>query len=235
MPKHGKNYRSSLEQYQRSVAYTPQEAIEILRKTAKAKFDETVEISIRLGIDPKRSDQSVRGTVVLPHGTGKTPKVIVFTKADKAKDAEEAGADLVGADDLIAKVKEGFTDFDLCVATPDMMGQLGKELGRVLGPRMPNPKAGTVTTDVKKTIKELKSGKIQFRIDKLGIIHSPLGKMSFDNEKILANFTTLIDAIVRAKPPAAKGTYLKTIYLSSTMGPGIKVDPAKAQALTAVK
>lgn len=230
----GKKYRDSVKDIDRSVAYPPAEAMELLKKSGKAKFDETAEISIYLGIDPKRTDQTVRGTVVLPHGTGKTPKIIVFAKGEKAKEAEDAGADVVGGDELIAKVKTGWSEFDLAVATPDMMAAVGSQLGRVLGPRMPNPKAGTVTQDVKKTVKELKSGKIQYRIDKQAIIHASFGKVSFGPEKLLQNFNTLIDAVVRAKPAAAKGIYLKSIYVSSTMGPGIKVDAQKAAAVAAV-
>lgn len=226
MPK-GKKYRESMKEFSRTTLYAPAEAMEILRKIAKAKFDETVEISIKLGIDPKKSDQNVRGTVVLPHGTGKTPKVIVFAKGDKAKEAEEAGADEVGAEDLINKIKGGWMDFDIAVAAPDMMSQVGSNLGRVLGPRMPNPKAGTVTPDIKKAVKELKSGKIQYRADKLGIIHTAMGKVSFDNQKLLENFVTLLDAVIRAKPAAAKGAYLRSVVISTTMGPGIKLDPQK--------
>lgn len=232
MARHGKNYRESLKLFDRQTLYAPEEALEIVKKAAKAKFDETVEVHIKLGIDPRKSDQTVRGTVVLPHGTGKTPKVIVFAKGDKAKDAETAGADAVGAEDLIARVKEGWSDFEIAVATPDMMGAVGKELGRILGPRMPNPKVGTVTMDVKKAVDEIKSGKVQYRADKLGCIHTPLGKVSFTSEKLAHNFTTLLDAIIRAKPPTSKGTFLKTITFTSTMGPGIRVDPSRASAGT---
>jgi len=227
MPSKSKGYRESEKLLDKGSLYAPEEALELIQKTARAKFDETVEVHVRLGIDPKRSDQTVRGTVVLPNGTGKTPRVIVFTKGDKAKDAESAGADLVGAEDLIEKVKGGFSGFDIAVASPDMMGQIGKELGKILGPRMPNPKAGTVTQDMDKTIKELKSGKVQYRIDKSGIIHSPMGRVSFGKDKLMQNLLTLVDAIVRAKPPAAKGTFLRTVTLATTMGPGIKVDTQK--------
>jgi len=233
MPKHGKKYRDSLKLYDRSTLYAVEEALGLVKKSAKARFDETVECHIKLGIDPKKSDQTVRGTVVLPHGTGKTPKVIVFAKADKQKDAEAAGADEVGAEDLIARVKGGFSDFEIAVATPDMMGLVGKELGRILGPRMPNPKVGTVTPDVRKAVEEIKSGKVQYRADKLGVIHTPLGRVSFAEDKLEQNFSVLLDAVVRAKPSTAKGTYLKSITLASTMGPGVRVDPQKAQALTA--
>lgn len=233
MAKHGKKYRESLELFDRNTLYTPDEALELVKKTAKAKFDETIEVHIYLGIDPRKSDQTVRGTVVLPNGTGKTPKVIVFAKGDKAKDAEAAGADKVGAEDLIAEVKAGFSDFEVAVATPDMMGAIGKELGRVLGPKMPNPKVGTVTIDVKKAVEELKSGKVQYRADKLGCIHSAFGKVSFESEKLAQNFSVLLDAIIRAKPPTSKGHYLRSITFTSTMGPGIRVDPGKASATTA--
>lgn len=233
MAKHGKKYRESLALFDRHALYAPDEALELVKKTAKAKFDETVEVHIYLGIDPRKSDQTVRGTVVLPNGTGKTPKVIVFAKGDKAKDAEAAGADKVGAEDLIAEVKAGFSDFEVAVATPDMMGAIGKELGRVLGPKMPNPKVGTVTVDVKKAVEELKSGKVQYRADKLGCIHSSFGKVSFESEKLAQNFSVLLDAIIRAKPPTSKGHYLRSITFTSTMGPGIPVDPGKASATTA--
>ncbi|NDD27201.1 MAG: 50S ribosomal protein L1 [Proteobacteria bacterium] len=229
---HGKKYRESLALFDRNTLYGPNEALDIVKKAAKAKFDETVEMHIYLGIDPRKSDQTVRGTVVLPNGTGKTPKVIVFAKGDKAKDAEAAGADKVGAEDLIAEVKAGFADFEVAVATPDMMGAIGKELGRVLGPKMPNPKVGTVTVDVKKAVEELKSGKVQYRADKLGCIHSAFGKVSFDTEKLAQNFSTLLDAIIRAKPATSKGTYLRSITLTSTMGPGVRVDTGKASATT---
>lgn len=235
MGKHGKKYRESLKEIDRSKLYEPVEAVSLLKKTAKARFDETVEISILLGIDSKKSDQNVRGTIVLPHGSGKTPKVIVFTKGEKIKDAESAGADFAGAEDLIEKVKSGWEDFDIAVATPDMMGQVGSNLGRILGPRMPNPKAGTITQDIKKTVKELKSGKIQYRTDKLGGIHNSIGKVSFGEEKILKNLYTLIDAIIRAKPASAKGAYLRNVVLSTTMGPGIKLDPQKLVAVVQEK
>lgn len=228
MPKRGKRYVESLKDYDKLSTYLVDEAMDIVIKCAKAKFNETIELHVKLGIDPRKSDQNVRGTVVLPHGTGKTPRVIVFTKGEKLKEAEEAGADRVGADDLIEDVKNGFTDFDLAVASPEMMGQLGKVLGKILGPRMPNPKAGTVTKEIGKAVKELKSGKVQYRADKLGIIHSSIGKRDFGKEKLTQNFSTLLDAVIRAKPSTAKGTYLKSIVLTSTMGPGVKVDPQKA-------
>ena len=204
-------------------------------KVAFAKFDETVEIHIKLGIDPRKSDQTVRGTTVLPHGTGKTPKVIVFTKGEKIKKAEEAGADLAGAEDLIQKVKDGFSDFDIAVASPDMMGEIGKNLGRILGPKMPNPRAGTVAPDPAKAVTELKSGKIQYRADKTGIVHCPVGKVSFGSDKIVENLKVLLEAVVKAKPSSSKGAYLKSIALASTMGPAIKVDTQKAGAFAGLK
>jgi large subunit ribosomal protein L1 len=230
MARHGKKYRESAALIGQAPVYSVEDAVALVKKTAKAKFNETVEVHIKLGIDPKKSDQTVRGTVVLPHGTGKTPRVIVFAKGDKAKEAQAAGADEVGAEELIAKVKDGFSDFEVCVATPDMMGVIGKELGRVLGPRMPNPKVGTVTPDPKKAVEELKSGKVQYRADKLGVIHSPLGKVSFEEDMLAQNFGTLLDAVVRAKPATSKGTYLRSITLCSTMGPGVPVDTLKVAA-----
>ncbi len=202
--------------------------MDLVITNARAKFNETIEAHIKLGVDPRKSDQNVRGTVILPHGTGKTPRVIVFTKGENVKEAEAAGADRVGADDLIEEVKNGFSDFEIAVATPEMMGQLGKALGKVLGPRMPNPKAGTVTKDIGKAVKELKSGKVQYRTDNLGIIHSVIGKREFGKEKLSQNFSTLLDAVIRAKPSTSKGTYLKSIVLTSTMGPGVKLDTQKA-------
>ena len=208
------------------------EALTKLQEVSKevAKFNETVEIHVKLGIDPTKSDQTVRGTVVLPNGTGKTPKIIAFVKADKEKEALDAGAEAAGADDLIAKVKAGYSDFEICVATPDMMGPIGKGLGRLLAAKMPNPKAGTVTKDIGKTIKELRLGKIQYRADKQGIIHSSVGKRDFGKDKILQNIATLLDAVIKAKPSAAKGTYIKSVVLTSTMGPSVRVDPLKVPA-----
>ncbi|GAB6933997.1 50S ribosomal protein L1 [Calditerricola satsumensis] len=228
MPKHGKAYREVAALVDRSKLYEPAEAIELVKKTARAKFDETVDLAVRLGIDPKRSDQQVRGAVVLPHGTGKTAKVLVFAKGEKAREAEAAGADYVGDEDLINKVAQGWLDFDVVVATPDMMGQVGR-LGKILGPKglMPNPKTGTVTFDVEKAVKEIKAGKIEYRTDKAGNVHVPIGKVSFDSQKLLENFFTVIDALKRAKPAAAKGQYLRSVTLSSTMGPGIRVNVAK--------
>lgn len=235
MAKKTKKYRAALEQYDSTEAFDVAEAVENVCKVAFAKFDETVEIHVRLGIDPRKSDQTVRGTTVLPHGTGKTPKVIVFTKGDRIKAAEEAGADLAGAEDLIQKVKDGFSDFDIAVASPDMMGEIGKNLGRVLGPKMPNPRAGTVAPDPAKAVVELKSGKIQYRADKSGIVHCPVGKVSFGPEKLVENLKVLLEALVRAKPSASKGAYLKTVTLASTMGPPIKVDSQNASAFGGLK
>jgi large subunit ribosomal protein L1 len=235
MGKKNKNVKAALEQYDREETYDVADAVETVRKIAFAKFDETVEIHIRLGIDPRKSDQTVRGTTVLPHGTGKTPKVIVFTKGDKIKAAEEAGADLAGSDDLIQKVKDGFSDFDIAVASPDMMGEIGKNLGRILGPKMPNPRAGTVAPDPAKAVTELKSGKIQYRADKSGIVHCPVGKVSFGTEKIVENLKVLLEAIVKAKPASSKGAYLKNIALASTMGPAVKMDTTKAASFAGMK
>ncbi len=223
-----KRVKEIYKSYDKLNYYNMEEAIDIVLNNAKAKFNETIEIHIKLGIDPRKSDQNVRGTVVLPNGTGKTPRVIVFTKADREKEAQEAGADKVGAEELVELVKGGWSDFDICVATPDMMGLLGKELGRVLGPKMPNPKAGTVSKEVGKTVQELKSGKVQYRADKQGIVHSSVGKRDFGKEKISQNIQTLLDAVVRAKPATAKGTYLRSVVLTSTMGTGVRVDSQKA-------
>ena len=221
----------------RSKLYDPEEAIGLLKEVAFAKFDETVELHVRLGIDSRQSDQQVRGAVVLPFGTGKTKRVAVFAKGEKAKEAEAAGADIVGAEDLAARIQqENFLDFDVIVATPDMMGTLGK-LGKILGPKglMPNPKTGTVTFDIERAIREIKAGKVEYRVDKTSIVHVPLGKVSFDKEKILANFATLMEALVKAKPAAAKGTYLKSVAVASTMGPGIKINPQTATGVSLEK
>lgn len=235
MGKKHKKYKSALEQFDREATHDISDAVDTVRKIAFAKFDETVEIHIRLGIDPRKSDQTVRGTTVLPHGTGKTPKVIVFTKGDKIKAAEDAGADLAGADDLIQKVKDGFSDFDIAVASPDMMGEIGKNLGRILGPKMPNPRAGTVAPDPAKAVMELKSGKIQYRADKTGIVHCPVGKVSFGTEKIVENLKVLLEAVVKAKPSSAKGAYLRSVSLASTMGPAVHVDTQKAGSFAGMK
>lgn len=227
--KRGKNYQDSLKLYDKTTQYDPAEALDICLKTAKAKFDETIEVSVKLGVDPRHADQQVRGAVVLPHGTGKTVKVLVFAKGDKAKEAEAAGADYVGAEELVDKIKnESWFDFDVCVATPDMMGVVGR-IGRILGPKglMPNPKSGTVTMDVTKAIADIKAGKVEYRVDKTSIVHCPIGKKSFEPVKLQENLKTLMDAIVKAKPAAAKGTYLKSVVISSSMGPGVKINPIK--------
>ena len=226
--KRGKKYREALAKIDRGQLYEPEEAVKLVKETAPAKFDETVEVAVRLGIDVKHADQMVRGTVVLPAGTGKTVRVLVFAKGEKAKEAEAAGADYVGAEDLAQKITEGWLDFDVAVATPDMMGVVGK-LGRILGPRglMPHPKAGTVTFELKSAIEQIKAGKIEFRADKQGIVHAPIGKVSFSSEKLSQNLASLMEAIVKARPSAAKGQYLRSVVLSSTMGPGIPVNPAK--------
>jgi len=232
-----KKYIDALKKVDRSKLYEPQEAVALMKEIASAKFDETVELHVRLGIDPRQSDQQVRGAVVLPYGTGKTKKVAVFAKGEKAKEAEAAGADIVGAEDLAAKIQqENFLDFDVVVATPDMMGALGR-LGKILGPKglMPNPKTGTVTFDVEKAIKEIKAGKVEYRVDKTAIVHVPIGKVSFDAEKIISNLSTLMEALVKAKPVAAKGTYLKSVAIASTMGPGIKLNPQSSTGIAAEK
>jgi large subunit ribosomal protein L1 len=225
MPKHGKKFQEAFKLVDAEALYDPSEAIELVKKTAPAKFDETVDIAVRLGVDPRKQDQAVRGVVVLPHGTGKTKRVLVFAKGDKAKEAEAAGADFVGDQDMINKIQQGWFEFDVCVATPDMMSEVGK-LGRILGGKglMPNPKAGTVTFDVTKAVQEIKAGKIEYRLDKAGQIHAPLGKVSFDAEKLQENFRALLDSLVRAKPAAAKGVYLKNVAISSTMGPSVRVN-----------
>jgi large subunit ribosomal protein L1 len=225
--KHGKKYQDSVKAYDLTKQYEASEAIDVLLGTAKAKFDETVELHVRLGVDPRQADQQVRGVLVLPHGTGKTKRVLVIAKGAKADAAAAAGADYVGAEELIAKIQnENWFDFDVMITTPDMMGMVGR-IGRVLGPKglMPNPKSGTVTMDVERAIAEVKAGKVEYRLDKTAIIHCPIGKKSFGKEKLTENYTALMDAIVKAKPAAAKGTYLKSVTLASTMGPGVKVLP----------
>ncbi len=227
--KHGKKYNEAAKQIDRAAAYEPNEAIALAKQTAVAKFDETIELHLRTGCDGRHAEQQIRGAVVLPHGTGKTVKVLVFAKGDKLTEAEAAGADHVGGEELIPRIQnEGWLDFDVVVATPDMMGVVGR-LGKVLGPKglMPNPKAGTVTMDVTKAVNEIKAGKIEYRLDKTNIIHVPLGKASFDQEKLQDNFRAVMDVIQKAKPSALKGQYLKSITLSSTMGPGVKVSTAK--------
>lgn len=225
----GKKYVESTKLIDKSVLYSPTEALDLAVKTSKAKFDETVELHVRLGVDPRHADQQVRGAVVLPNGTGRTVRVLVFAKGDKAKEAQEAGADFVGADELVQKIQgENWFDYDVVVATPDMMGVVGR-LGRVLGPKglMPNPKSGTVTFDVAKAIAEIKAGKVEYRVDKTAIVHCPIGKSSFGVEKLQQNFHALMDALIKAKPAAAKGQYVKSVSVSSTMGPGVKVNPTK--------
>lgn len=232
MPKHGKKFTDATKLIGRNQLYEPTEAFELIKKIAPAKFDETVEVAVRLGVDSRHADQQVRGAVILPFGTGKTRTVLVFAKGDKVKEAEEAGADFVGAEDVVEKIqKEGWLAFDVAIATPDMMGTVGK-LGRILGPRglMPNPKTGTVTFDVAKAVKEVKAGKIEYRVDKAGNIHAPIGRVSFDTEKLLENLRTLVDTLVKAKPASSKGQYLRGISLSSTMGPGVKVNTQKVNA-----
>ncbi len=228
--KKGKKYLESVKAYDKTNLFEAKDALELAVSLAKAKFDETVELHVKLGVDSRHADQQVRGAVVLPHGTGKTVRVLVFAKGDKAKEAEAAGADFVGAEELIPKIQnENWFEYDIVVATPDMMGVVGR-LGKVLGPKglMPNPKAGTVTMDVTKAINEIKAGKIEYRLDKTNIIHCPIGKISFGAEKLLENYKTLIDAIAKAKPAAAKGQYMRSVTVASTMGPGIKINPAKA-------
>ena len=225
----GKNYQESAKLIDVLKLYDVNEALDLVQKTAKAKFDESVEVHARLGVDPRHADQQVRGVVVLPHGTGKTLRVLVFAKGDKAKEAEAAGADFVGAEELVTKIQsENWFDYDVIVATPDMMGVVGR-LGKVLGPKglMPNPKSGTVTFDLDRAIKEIKAGKVGYRVDKTAIIHVAIGKVSFGTEKLADNFKTLMEAVVKAKPSAAKGTYLKNVVVTSTMGPSVKINPAR--------
>jgi large subunit ribosomal protein L1 len=231
MAQHGKRYLEARKVVDPEASYEPTEAIDMVKKQASAKFDETIEAAVKLGIEVKHADQMVRGAVVLPHGTGKTRRVMVFAKGDKAKEAEEAGADFVGAEDAVAKIQGGWLDFDVAVATPDMMAMVGR-LGRILGPKglMPNPKTGTVTADVANAIREIKAGKIEYRAEKAGIIHAPIGKASFETEALVKNLETLVEALVRAKPAAAKGQYLRSIAVSSTMGVGIKVNPQRVGA-----
>jgi large subunit ribosomal protein L1 len=226
----GKKYRQALERFDRDTLYTPGDAIDLVKAMASAGFDETVELAVRLGVDPRKADQIVRGTLSLPAGTGRTARVVVFAAGEAAAEARAAGADEVGADDLVAKVEGGFLDFDVAIATPDLMGQVGK-LGRVLGPRglMPNPKTGTVTTDVGKAVTEFKGGRVEYRTDKVGNVHVRIGKASFSRQQLLQNFHAVIDELVRAKPAAAKGRYLKSITVATTMGPGVRVDPARAR------
>jgi len=226
----GKKYVAALERFDREQLYPPSEAVSLVKDMATANFDETVELAVRLGVDPRKADQIVRGTLSLPAGTGRTARVVVFAAGEAAAEAREAGADEVGADDLVARVEGGFLDFDVAIATPDMMGQVGK-LGRVLGPRglMPNPKTGTVTTDVGKAVTEFKGGRVEYRTDKVGNVHVRVGKVSFTPQQLLTNLHAVIDELVRAKPAAAKGRYLRSVSVSSTMGPGVHIDPAQAR------
>jgi large subunit ribosomal protein L1 len=226
MAKIGKKYAEAVKLVDANKLYDPQEAVALLKQIATAKFDETIELAVRLNVDPKYADQQVRGAVVLPHGTGKAKRVLVFAKGEKEKEANEAGADFVGADDMVQKVQGGWTDFDVAVATPDMMGQVGR-LGKILGPKglMPNPKVGTVTMDLTRAINEIKAGKIEYRTDKAGNVQAPIGKKSFDEQKLIENLTTLVDTLVKVKPSGAKGQYIKSVTVSSTMSPGIRINP----------
>ena len=230
MAKHGKRYRNSLDTVDREALYSPADAVGLIKGFGSAKFDETVEVHLRTGLNVRHADQQLRGTISLPHGLGKEMTVAVFAKGDKAREAEEAGADMVGAEDLAERVQEGFTDFDVAIATPDMMPVVGR-LGRILGPqgKMPNPKVGTVTMDVSKAVSESKAGKIEYRTDRTAIVHLPIGKLSFDERTLLENYAALIDEIVKAKPASAKGRYLHTVTLTTSMGPGVKVDPARTR------
>src|SRR5690349_21841890 len=232
MAKHGKAYVESRSKVDREREYSPYDAVRLIKETKRAKFDETVEVHIRTGLNVRHADEQLRGTIALPHGLGKEVKIAVFAKGDKAREAEEAGADFVGADDLAQKVQEGFTDFDVAIATPDMMPVVGR-LGRILGPqgKMPNPKVGTVTMDVRKAVEESKAGKVEYRTDRTAIVHMTLGKTSFAEKQLLENYQAIVEELIRAKPSAAKGKYLRTIVMASTMGPGIKVDPSKTRDL----
>ena len=223
----GKKYQDAMRRYDRERVYSPAEGFDLVKSLSSRNFDETVEAAFRLGVDPRKADQMIRGTVSLPHGTGKQARVVVFAAGDAAREAEAAGADVVGADDLVARVEGGFLDFDVAIATPDLMAQVGK-LGRTLGPRglMPNPKTGTVTNDVGKTVEEFKAGKVEYRTDRYGNVHVPIGKASFEAADLLVNYQAVLDEVLRAKPAAAKGRYVKGIAVSSSMGPGVRVDPS---------
>ncbi len=225
MPKHGKNYTNNAAKVDSAKLYTPKEAMALVKELASAKFDETVEVSIRLGVDTRKADQNVRGSISLPHGTGKTVRVAVFAEGEKAREAEEAGADIVGSDELVAQIQKGEINFDAAIATPNMMAKVGR-IGKILGPRglMPNPKLGTVTMDVAKMVSELKAGRVEYRADRYGICHVPMGKASFDAEKLVENYAALYTEILRVKPSSAKGKYVKSVAVSSTMGPGVKID-----------
>ena len=227
MPKHGKNFRAAAEKVEKFKLYSPLEAVKLVKEVAPAKFDETVEAHFRLGIDTRKADQNIRGSISLPHGTGKTVRVAVFAEGEKAREAEEAGADVIGSDELVAAIQGGEINFDAAIATPNMMAKVGR-IGKILGPRglMPNPKLGTVTMDVAKMVSELKAGRVEYRADRYGICHVPLGRVSFDDQKLVENYGALYTEILRVKPSSAKGRYVKSIALSSTMGPGVKVDPS---------
>jgi len=232
MAKHGKKYVDALRRFDRQRLYTPAEAVDLLKTLPPRNFDETVEVAFRLGVDPRKADQMIRGAVSLPHGTGKTVRVAVFAQGPAAQEAKDAGADVVGAADLVERIQGGFMDFDVAIATPDLMGQVGK-LGRVLGPRglMPNPKTGTVTPDVGKAVSDFKAGRIEYRTDRYGNVHMPIGKLSFSRDALIENYQAGLDELVRVKPPAAKGRYIKAVTLSPTMGPGVRLDPAKVRDL----
>ncbi len=232
MAKHGKKFRSAAQLFDETRLYAPADALKLVREAAFAKFDETVEVHIRTGVDPRHADQVVRGSASLPAGTGRTRRVVAFAQGDKAREAEEAGAEVVGADDLVQRIQGGWTDFDVAVATPDLMGMVGR-LGKVLGPRglMPNPKSGTVTPDIGRAIREIKGGRVEFRVDKTGVIHVPIGKVSFGEAKLMQNLSALVDAVVRAKPSGAKGQYIRTVTLASTMGPGVRLEIQPTLAL----
>ncbi len=229
--KRGKKYQENMKKVDRNMLYDPEEALQMVKELANASFDETVELACRLSVNPRHADQQVRGAVVLPHGTGKVARVIVFAQGEKVKEAEAAGADEVGGEDLATKIEGGWFDFDVAIATPDMMRVVGK-LGRILGPKglMPNPKVGTVTFDLEQAVKDVKAGKVEYRVDKAGIVHVPIGKVSFSYEELKGNFVALMDALIKARPAAAKGRYLRSVVISSTMGPGIKVDQGKIPA-----
>jgi len=234
MSANGKSYRAALDKVDRAQRYLLEDSLRLVKETARAKFDETVEMAVRLGVDPRQADQNVRGTVSLPHGMGKTVRVLAFAKGDKEKEAQEAGADFVGADDLIKKISDGWFDFDKTVATPDMMGAVGR-IGKILGPRglMPNPKTGTVTLDIGKAVQEIKAGKLEFRVDKAGIVHVPVGKASFRAEQLIDNAKAVLMSLLRAKPASAKGNYVRGVTISTTMGPGIKVDLSQVRSMAA--
>jgi large subunit ribosomal protein L1 len=229
---HGKKYRQAAQLVDKDREYSPDEGVDLVKRVSTTSFDGSVELHMRLGVDPRHADQTVRGVAVLPHGTGKQPRIVAFAQGDKAREAEEAGADAVGGDDLAKRIQDGWLDFDVAVATPDMMGVVGR-LGRVLGPRglMPNPRTGTVTQDIGRAIDEIRKGRVEFRVDRTGIIHVPIGKVSFEQQQLLDNLATMVDAIVRAKPSGARGTYIRTIALSPTMGPGVHLDPGATTAL----